>query len=190
MDRSGGNGMGSGLTVAISTWYHVFAIIKSGAADVYFDTSVTAANAPSGTTAFRRIGSFKTDASAHIVAFSQFGDEFLWSTMFADINSLSVTSTSALSSISVPPGAKVMACIRANFTSSSASATAACTISSPDESDQSSQSLWAINSSVSVDATLDVRANTTSQIRVRGSATAGILNVLTYGWIDRRGRDT
>jgi hypothetical protein len=73
---SGSNGMGIGLTAAASTWYHVFAIINAGNTDIYFDTSVTAANAPAGTIAYRRIGSIRTDASVHITSFNQIGDYF------------------------------------------------------------------------------------------------------------------
>ncbi|MDE3022912.1 MAG: hypothetical protein KGI54_13820, partial [Pseudomonadota bacterium] len=75
---TGNAGMGTGLTVAASTWYHVFAIIHSGSYDVYFDTSTTAANAPAGTTAHRYIGSILTDASAHIMPFIQEGQTFYW----------------------------------------------------------------------------------------------------------------
>jgi hypothetical protein len=83
---TGNNGMGAGLTVAASTWYHVFAIIKSGAFDVYFDTSPTAANAPSGTTAFRYIGSFKTNTVSQIIAFTQWGQKFRWAANVVDLN--------------------------------------------------------------------------------------------------------
>src|SRR5258708_1490642 len=68
---AGQPGMGTGLTIANTTWYHVFAILNAGAPDVYFDTSVTAANSAAGTTQFRRIGSFLATGAAGILAFSQ-----------------------------------------------------------------------------------------------------------------------
>ena len=75
---SGNNGMGTGLTIAANTWYHVFAIIKSSAYDVYFDTSPSAANAPASTTAFRYIGSFLTTGGSNITTFKQTNQEFAW----------------------------------------------------------------------------------------------------------------
>jgi hypothetical protein len=100
---SGNAGMGTGLTVAASTWYHVFAIICGGSSDVYFDTSSTAANKPASTTAYRYIGSFKTDASAHILAFFQFGQEFLWAVPVTDM-SLGGTAFASLYTFTTPLG--------------------------------------------------------------------------------------
>jgi len=100
---TGSNGMGNGLTITASTWYHVFAIINSSNYDVYFDTSITAANKPSGTTYFRYIGSFKTDASSHILAFSQAGQYFYWTSAPTDLSSGAAT-TATLFTLSVPPG--------------------------------------------------------------------------------------
>ena len=70
---SGNDGMGTGLTIATSTMYYVYAILKSGSYDVYFDTSASAANAPAGITAYRLIGTFQTDSSANILPFVQWG---------------------------------------------------------------------------------------------------------------------
>lgn len=99
-----GNGMGTGLTIANSTWYHVFAIINAGAFDVYFDTSVTAANKPTNTTAFRYIGSFKTDGSAHILAFTQVGQFFYWTTAVKDVSSGGATTATLVTLGSIPLG--------------------------------------------------------------------------------------
>lgn len=101
---SGNNGMGTGLTITASTWYHVFAIIKGGSFDVYFDTSATAANAPSGTTYFRYIGSFLTDASSHILAFSQQGQIFIWAAGIIEVNGGTRESTQTLTMSGIPPG--------------------------------------------------------------------------------------
>ncbi len=105
---TGNAGMGTGLTVAANTWYHVFAIIHSGSYDVYFDTSTTAANAPAGTTAHRYIGSFLTDASANILAFTQYGQQFIWGAYYVDLTqgqggSSSPTTATAVT-VHTPPG--------------------------------------------------------------------------------------
>jgi hypothetical protein len=68
---TGNAGMGTGLTATASTWYHVFAGIASGSYDVFFDTSLTAANKPSAFTSFRYIGSVYLDTNYHITSFTQ-----------------------------------------------------------------------------------------------------------------------
>lgn len=100
---SGSNGMGTGLTISASTWYHVFAIINGGSFDVYFDTSVTAANKPASTTSFRYIGSFKTDASSHILSFTQQGQVFTWGTAVSDLSNGHATTETAVT-LSTPLG--------------------------------------------------------------------------------------
>ena len=103
---SGSNGMGNGLAVASNTWYHVFAAVISGVADVFFDTSVTAANAPTGTTAFRRLGSFLTDGSAHVTAFTQVEDTFYWGAVRSDVSTAALGTTATLYTMSAPLGVR------------------------------------------------------------------------------------
>lgn len=69
-----------GGEVQADTWYHVFVIKNptSAAVDVLFSTSATAPTLPNGYTKFRRIGSVRTDASANILAFKQYGNKFIW----------------------------------------------------------------------------------------------------------------
>lgn len=103
---TGNKGMGVGLTVANNTFYHVFAIINGGIYDVYFDTSITAANKPASTTAFRYIGSFRTNGSAQITGFFQIGQRFLWATPTTDLSS-GTSTTAALFTLNVPPNIAV-----------------------------------------------------------------------------------
>ncbi|MDE3023858.1 MAG: hypothetical protein KGI54_18735, partial [Pseudomonadota bacterium] len=123
---TGNAGMGTGLTIAASTWYHVFAIINSGSYDVYFDTSTTAANAPPGTTAHRYIGSFLTDASAHIIVFNQVGQQFKWAPglPFPDLyNGTATTQTNV--TIHTPLGFVTFPILAGTYIPSSTSSTAA-----------------------------------------------------------------
>ena len=90
-------------SVSASTWYHVFAIINSGSYDVYCDTSATAANKPASTTAVRYVGSFKTDGSSNILAFTQTGQKFKWGTVVTDMNAGNASSETAIT-LSTPPG--------------------------------------------------------------------------------------
>lgn len=192
---TGNNGMGTGLTIANSTWYHVFAIINGGAADVYFDTSVSAANAPSGTTAYRRIGSFKTDSSSNILAFTQNGDEFLWKTPASDASAVATSTVAASRTLSVPTGVEVWAIFNGALAFSSG--TSAVLFYPLDMGTQAAgvpagyADLYCNVVTVSV-ATgyFQKRTNTSAQIGVVASGSGGTYYIVTYGWIDRRGRDT
>ena len=188
---TGNNGMGAGLTIAASTWYHVFAIINAGTADVYFDTSVTAANAPASTTAYRRIGSFLTDSSAYILAFVQVDDTFYWSAnpQPLDVSTTTLGATAVLYTMSAPLGIKTRPILRATTTSSNA-----IIISSPDQPDVSPSATTA-NCQGDVTANWniiqrfpDLYTNTSSQIRARSTASSTSLYVRTLGYADTRGR--
>jgi hypothetical protein len=190
---SGSNGMGNGLTVAASTWYHVCVAYNGGTPDEWFDTSPVCANAPSGVanpTIFRRIGSFKTDASSHILAFSQNGDEFLWSVSVQDINGSQGTTTTNYI-LSVPTGVVVWAKIRAVFFSGSTAGNAILyplAQSTQVANSPAGNSNFSWNTTTSEYNELRIRTNTTSQIGAVASAASISVNVVTFGWDDPRGR--
>jgi hypothetical protein len=203
---TGNNGMGVGLTIANTTTYHVFAILVGGAADVYFDTSVTAANKPVGTTNFRRIGSFRTNGSAQIINFVQDGDDFSLVTPVRDINSnnpgiVAVTSTLA----SIPTGIRLKANVQLVLVdgSSTYSVTAILTDLSTDDIDptpgtfhDTPLAITAAGGVLYTGGRLSVWTNTSAQIRSRVHASGGAtdasttLIINTLGWTDRRGRDS
>lgn len=105
------NGMGTGLTIGNNTWYYVFLATIAGATDVFFDTSITAANKPASTTAFVRIGSFRTNGSAQIISFIQNENEFILNTPVNCFNAVFGVTTAITESLSaaVPPIAGVKA---------------------------------------------------------------------------------
>jgi hypothetical protein len=74
---SGHGGMGNGLTVAASQWYHVCMANNGGTPDYYFDSLATCANRPTliTDTKVRRIGSFYVNSSNHIYSFQQINDD-------------------------------------------------------------------------------------------------------------------
>lgn len=112
-DNAGG--LSSSLTLSTDTWYHVFAIVVSGAADIGFDTSVTAANLVTdhSATAYRYIGSVMTDSSSNILAFTQDGDQFIWSSPTLDV-SASVGTTASSQTIKAPTGLRTLAHLTIN----------------------------------------------------------------------------
>jgi len=186
-------GLSSSLTApANNTWYHVFAIIVGGSADVGFDTSITAANLVSdhSATAYRRIGSVLTDGSANIIAFVQEGDEFLWAVPVEDLDSAAVGTTASLVTHTVPTGVKVNAIVDAYI---SHNAGHGVWISSPDQTDTapSVSAVAGVTLAVSNGAqsnTIRRRTNTSAQLRYRGTATLNAVRSWTQGWADTRGR--
>lgn len=200
-----GNGSLDTGSVANSTWYHVHVIRRDsdGAIDVLLSTSATSPTMPSGWTARRRIGSIRTDGSAQIIAFSQVGDEFLWDAPVRDYQGAPGVSTAVLRTVTVPTGVQVRALLTAGVANGSGSALV-CHLSSPDISDNALATLSGITlgttGAVTISASLsagnvweftsvDVRTNTSAQIRTRVSLTGAsdYLALITNGWIDRRG---
>ncbi len=195
---TGGNGMGAGLTIAVSTWYHVYAIINGGAADVYFDTSAAAANKPTGTTAFRRIGSFKTDGSAQIVAFSQAGDRFDWGTPVAELTASTPGVTTALTQtlVGVPLGVVTEAILSGSIGDSTTDNTGLY-ISSLAQTDVAASGSSAITAQIGAPHAATALAsfsgfrvitNVSQQVRRRVNSTTLSINLQTNGWLDTRGR--
>lgn len=189
---SGANGMGTGLTIAPSTWYHVFAIVNGSVPDVYFDTSVTAANAPTGTTTHRRIGSFLTDGSSHIVAFFQNGDQFIWSTPVSILTSQTAGTTSAQTismAAGVPIGVVVAAALAFNLINSGNAPTV---YYSALVSADLAPSGTAFTGTAGVDQVsagqISVTTNTAASLRVRNFNATDVNTLLALGWLDARGR--
>ena len=192
---SGNNGMGAALTIAASTWYHAFAIINGGTPDAYFDTSPSAANAPGGTTAFRRLGSFKTDGSSNILAFSQNADRFDWGVPIQELNAIPVGTSSAVTQtmIGVPLGIVTQALISGRAVEpggaivntflylSSLAQTAA-----PPTVNAFTTQTGATGTPAIIAA--QVQTNTSQQIRFQLSTATCNLVLITNGWIDTRGR--
>lgn len=190
---SGNAGMGSGLTIANNTWYHVFAIINGGNADAYFDTDPGAANKPAGTTAFRRVGSFKTDGSAHIRAFIQSGD-FFWKLETIDYNSTAAQAMT-LTAFDVPSGIVVQPILSVVFLTTAANANTAVTVA-PAGNSALFSTIHQLGNGGATSALLGNQVigpntNTSSQINLAVTITSGALTsgqIRSGGWVDTRGR--
>lgn len=104
---TGNGGLDSG-TKAANTGYHVYLIRRDsdGVVDALFSTSATNPTMPSGWTHRRRIGSFVTDASGNIRAFSQSGGWFKYKAPAEDVN-VSGLNNPFLATLPVPGGVKV-----------------------------------------------------------------------------------
>lgn len=179
-------------TKAINTWYHVWLIKRTdtGVVDVLFSTSGTTPTMPSGYTKKHRLLSVRTDGSGNILPFSQNGDEVLWSNISTDLSAEASSATAGLKTILVPSGIKVNAilALRSVYSASSVNVL----ITSPDQADQaptSTLATLAVSSAVAFASTMmNVRTNTSSQVRLRSSGTGATNTILTSGWVDPRGK--
>ena len=184
---TGNAGMGTGLTVAASTWYHVFAIIHSGSYDVYFDTSTTAANAPAGTTAYKYIGSFQTNGSSFIKGFSQKGQYFFWTpaNINIDVNTVS-TASDTLVTLSIPSGFEVYPIVVGWINSSGAGDYGF--IWSPSIGTGGNIGLGNMNNAHLIPSTgaqiTGLSSNTSSQIYLRFNPSTATGSIATYGYIN------
>jgi hypothetical protein len=191
-------GNGGGLdTGAIGNngWYHFYLIQRpdTGAVDAIFSLNASAPSLPTNYTLYRRIGSAKTDSSAHWIAFVQYGDEFLWTSPSADVSTTTLTAVPTNFVLAgVPTGVKVRAQITGTF--SNASAGTALLIQSPDATGTGPNlTTGLVTSRVQVNsiaiAFVDtIRTDTSAQITAYASAASSTLLVSTRGWTDLRGK--
>lgn len=196
---SAGGALDTGV-IANSTWYHAFIIKRPDTAvvDVCVGTDPTTGcaagvgNIPAAYTLKRRIGSMKTTAGGQWTAFTQVGDQFLWSVTVNNVSAGAVTSVSrTLQTMTVPTGIQVNALFRSLLT---AGGTLQLMFTSPSESDQA---VTNDNCDFSVSTTATIQSgrfsaltNTSAQIGIRASNAGGTgLYVSTYGWIDARGKN-
>lgn len=189
--------MGTSLTIANSTWYAVCAIINAAAADVYFDTDVAcSAHAPASTTAARRIGSFLTDGTAHILPFIQRDDYFYWKTPVQDQNATPLTAATptSLTLASVPLGLQVRPLLNVEALEASGP-TVRVRLYSPDLGDNNTNADMTLGFSASGTVPLVFAessanyVNTSQQIRAVAPESGITITIFTTGWVDTRGRN-
>lgn len=199
-----GNGMLDGSessagTPDTSTWYHIFLIRRSdtGTVDVLASESATSPTLPTSYDQSRRIGAVYNNSSGDIRAFSQNGDEFLWSsTPTGDVAASPGNTTANLLVVSVPTGLKVTALLRGGAVSSAGSPDGRLFVSSPDETDQAAGTTnfnmgWtASTTAVNTQnwSIVAIRTNTSAQIRYRLALSGTSFYLTAFGWIDTRGR--
>lgn len=186
-------------SITTATWYHFFAIYRSDTmvVDVLCSLSATAPSLPASYTHKRRIGAGKTDGSSQWIAFTQVGDEFLWSAGVLDVNTTNPGTSAVSSALSVPSGVKVFAVIRRIVTTGAGGAVTDL-VSPIDQADAAPSLTAAPGATLYVPASsngasmLIVRTDTSQQVRSRLSFSDGstISKMVTVGWIDRRERDS
>lgn len=197
---TGAGGLDTG-SKANSTWYHVWLIKNptTGTVDSLFSTSASAPTMPTGYTLKRRIGAVRTDGSGNLVAFTQDGDEILWTDPPLDVDATNPGTSAVTRALTVPTGIRVQAIVNlaiVNGTSTNAHPY----LSSLDVTDEAPSLTAGPLATIMSDGTnvarhgigpIRVRTDTSALIRSRlaGSNTNTILLIATLGWVDPRGRN-
>lgn len=188
-----GNGALDTGSIANSTWYHVWLIMRSdtGVVDVLVSTSATAPTMPTSYDYKRRIGAMKTNGSAQWTSFLQVGDDFY----IAPVSDYTVAIVTAIGArtMSVPTGVVVDAFMYAVVGAGGGGGTYA--EFAPGGMITAKYTIGASDNSVAFEAKYALAplpTNTSAQVNI-GVATASGgspgLTVYTYGWRDRRGKD-
>ncbi|MFT4097193.1 MAG: DUF2793 domain-containing protein [Rhodoblastus sp.] len=187
---AGANGLDGGA-LAANAWYHVFAIAKADGTSAFLASlSATAPALPSGYSAFRRIGAFRTDASAAILAFLQIEDTFHFAAAIVDVATTNMGTSNALYTLTVPTGVRVRpvfdigtptGVLLAFHGDEAGYAPVNGTIAA-------SPGWLAQGSTTQAQRSVGIYTNINAQIRVRADTAARQLYIYTRGWIDARGR--
>jgi hypothetical protein len=191
-------GMQSGSSLPTSGTVHVHLMERSdtGVVDVIGVPNGTTLVLPSGYDRSRRIMSFRTDSSANILGFVQRGDKFILAAAIKDVAATNPGTSTVLRTLSVPAGIQVEVDISLRVTQLDATETLA-GISSADATSLNSL----MYNSGEVGGSTQHRAsgflsgiltNTSSQVKsVLYVSTANTtLDIYTYGWVDKRGKDS
>lgn len=180
-------------TPDVSTWYFVWLIRRSdtGVVDALFSESATAPTMPTNYDQKHRIGAVFNNSSGNIDAFTQIGDDFMWTTAVA-ASSTTASTTAALMTFRVPTTIKVRAKVTASMDNASGGGCGSF-FSSPDMGDQAATgplSQLRTRASASQSVELNLWTNTSGQLRHRESATSAsvAIDASAIGWTDPRGR--
>jgi hypothetical protein len=143
---------------------------------------------PVGYTLKRRIGSVKTDTSAHIIPFFQDGERFYWTVPPTDVAMLNPNGNYVLST---PLGVPCVALLRGSASNSTATADNVL-VKSPFET----AGRFANNTTMVIIGTGQGQAmghteemtDTASKVNISCANVNTGVGIVTRGWIDRRGR--
>ncbi|UFS83216.1 hypothetical protein LPB79_13260 [Rhizobium sp. T136] len=193
---SGNGGLDTGSIA--NTTYHVWLIQRSdtGVVDALFSASATAPTMPTNYDRKRRIGSI-IRKSAAIIAFSQRGDQFLFSTVQEDISQANPGVVALTPTLTVPSGIVVEAMLHTRAINAANLVTFSVYFSSLSQTSESVAAskihlIAQAGSNYARETVQDVSIRTDTSSRIRAIASASDANctliIGTYGWLDERGR--
>jgi hypothetical protein len=189
-----GNGSLDTGSVANGAWYHVHLIRRpdTGVVDILTSLSATAPTLPANYTQSRRLGSMATDGSNQWIKFFQDGDEFFWDSPPGNVNVSNLGTSSTLFTLSVPPGVRTQALMNVNFLNSAGIALGL--ISAPDlttpvpGTPAGNYIMFGTAAGIGWTGQVRTKVNTSQQVRAVSSAANTTLQIVTQGWVDRRGQ--
>lgn len=186
--------------IANNTWYHFYVIRRpdTGVVDVVFSTNATTPTLPANYTQFRRIGSGRTNGLAQWTPFVQDGDYFRWLTAVADVSgSVNPGSAPITVTLTTPLGVSTFANLNIrivdtagpNYSLLVTDLAANAEVPAIGASPFAHATAPAAN--VQAVANINVRTNTSSQVRAQlsSSAASTVYSIITNGWTDTRGRN-
>lgn len=192
-----GTGQGGLDTGSIAdTTYHVWVIHRTDTevTDVLLSTSASSPTMPTSYTKKKRIGSI-VRASAAILGFTQYGNEFILKSPVLDVNSTNPGTSAVTNTLaSIPTGVKMQAIMNVMVTNGTNNFVLY--LSSLDSTDLAPSATvaplgqWHDSAGTETTAAGQVRVwtNTSAQIRSRISASGASDNfkIATVGWLDNR----
>jgi hypothetical protein len=183
-------GMDTG-SVASSQTYYIWAIKKDADAsiDALFSLSKTSPTMPSGYTYKRRIMSVMTSTVPSIINFVQEQDRVRLNSLIVNRAIAGIANTNrTLQTVAVP--SNMLALLEISSYSLSTPIfywIAETTIT--DFAPSSSNNAFTGNNAYQLDARLEIKTDSSSQIAYRGDSTNAVLGIKTLGWIDDRGKN-
>jgi hypothetical protein len=181
-----------------STWYHIWLIRRpdTGVVDVLASESATSPTMPTNYTQKRRIGAVLFDATPDILAFFQDGDHFNWDAPTAVNDTTDHSASRQTATLDTPLGIKTKALLRVTTGATTVPHGVLLTpLDIPDVAPATAGAPGVTALGVDNGTTLRgasetvVRTNTSSQIGYRSTGSTVDTTIITYGWIDPRGRN-
>lgn len=182
---TGAGGLDTG-SIASTSWYAIFVIYGTAGASV-IATKETAGTPPSptlptGYTYKRYIGSVPTDGSAHLLAFTQRGQNFMRKASVTDVSTSSPPNTDTLFTTSSPLGVITFPIERIVISSTTVQTVF---LDSVDQIGvQSIVAINQVNGASASTTSISCNTNLSAQLYYGCSTTSATVNIINVGWID------
>jgi hypothetical protein len=175
---------------ANSTWYHCFAICKADGSggDFLFSTSLSSPTMPATYTAFRRVGSVRTNGSGNILGFQQRGDRFSWNTVPIDLNTVTLGTTPLAVTLSAPPISGVVANVQGII--ANASVASAAQVYRVGQTIDGNAPVARTPATGTHTYQTNVEVDGSSQVMAVATGANSTFTIGTTAYIDTRGRDS
>lgn len=192
---TGADGLQSG-SLGNNEWWHVFLITHADGSNaaVFASASPTAPTLPGIYTLFKRIGAFKTNGSAQIIPFDQYGDYTEWRSPPNNVAQANPGTDPILATLAVPTGVVVRAKVNATIQAHTDNARRILNITSPQQTAVAPAAFTAvrltsndgIGGNGATAADFEIWTNSSAQIRYEldGSSANVLVVVNTIGWFD------